>query len=226
MKVHRTVLLVSLVGFTFLAQPLFSMDPEQESDYSFAAPAPAPAPDSDDGSASSSMGDVGEELDPYHDWSQRYMHTLRIEPDVGSVTDAEYEDASKSLSLDQRPLPSEGQVYVGRSPHKKAAHRKREKERAFVGKGRMNYVRREGGGQAPFSEAYAVVQKGKPGARKHPKYTQVYDKKSKKMVDPIREGKKRDKRKMAVSDSDIVMDAGHGVDHGITITFKGSNSVD
>lgn len=157
----------------------------------------------------------------FDNWKSRYKDRVHFTPDSKDATDAEYRAAADKLKANQKPFPSAGEVYVGKSGDRRAATRKLEDGRvAYVGPNHMNYVQRREG-ENPFFEAHATPTEkdAKVSGRKHPKYEEVYiiDKDEIKKV-------KRDKRKLSKTDNDIVFDAGHGIDHAITIVHKGSNS--
>lgn len=157
----------------------------------------------------------------FKNWKGRYKDRADFTPDSKEVTDTEHRAAADKLKANQKPFPSPGEVYVGESGDRRATTRKLEEQKvAYVGPNHMSYVQRREG-ENPFFEAHATPTEkdAKVSGRKHPKYEEVYiiDKDEIKKV-------KRDKRKLSKTDNDIVFDAGHGIDHAITIVHKGSNS--
>jgi|GEM_PF-1566464 len=166
-----------------------------------------------------------EERENYRLWLERYKPTQTLMADVKTLSQ-DFEKAFATLKGNEKPLPHRGEIYGQGSSHKKSVSPSTRENVAYVGSTHMNYLQRDDG-LFPTYEAFAVPQdkdpqidRGAYGRQHQPQFVEVYSLTEKKMkVD-----KKRDKRKLSPDDTDIVFDPGHGIDHAITITHRGSNS--
>lgn len=166
-----------------------------------------------------------EEKKNYKSWKSRYTKTQKLTPDAATPPQ-HFEQIFDQLKTNQKPLTQRGQVYLGEDSHKKAVALSGREEVAYVGPTHMNYLQREEG-LFPTYEAFAVPQpkdpkidRGAYGRHHQPQFIEIYSVTEKKMkVD-----KTRDKRTLSSTDTDIVFDPGHGIDHAITVTHNGSNS--
>lgn len=166
-----------------------------------------------------------EEKEKYRSWKGRYKETQKLTPDV--VTHPQhFEQISSQLKANEKPLAQRGEVYLETGPHKKAVDPSEREEIAYVGPSHMNYLQREDG-LLPTYEVFAIPQakdpkidRGAYGRHHQPQFIEIYSFTEKKMkVD-----KTRDKRTLSHTDTDIVFDPGHGIDHAITVTHNGSSS--
>jgi hypothetical protein len=162
----------------------------------------------------------------YEDWQQRYQHSNSLTPDRASVSDQERDHASRRLQHNAKPLAYRGEVYLGQELHKQGAHPLQGVGTSYVGSSHKNYIQRDDEEGECRYEAYGVPQAKEPqidqGAyrRKEPEFIEVYSLLHKRMM----VDKARDKRYLKADDEDVIFDAGHGIDHAITITHKESNS--
>jgi len=155
----------------------------------------------------------------YRMWQERYPRSSSLIPDVGTVSRSEYDKAFSDLTLNEKPLAYRGEIYSGNPSGKKTVHTSAGEAVSYVSSSHMNYIQRDEELLSRY-EAFAVPQVTNPKLKRHePSYVELYSLADKKMVI-----KKKDKRSLKATDTELVFDAGHGVDHAKTIVHKGSNS--
>lgn len=161
----------------------------------------------------------------YEGWKGRYQQIQKLTPDVNTLPQ-DFDRTFSKLRSHEKPLTHRGEVYLGEISHKKVVASTDRVDVAYVGPDHMNYLQREDD-LLPTYEAFAIPQPKDskiddgPYSRRHqPKFIEVYSLAEKKMI----VDKKRDKRKLSPTDTDIIFDPGHGIDHAITITHNDSNS--
>lgn len=166
-----------------------------------------------------------EEKAKYETWKGRYLQPHELIPDASSITSQEYEQAFSKLNLNTKPLASRGEVYFDHSHGNRVASEPKGENVAYVGPNHMNYVQRDEE-VLPRYEAFGVPKAKDPKighgayARHEPRFVELYSTTQNKMV--INDSK--DRRKIGPDDTELVFDAGHGVDHAITVVYQGSNS--
>lgn len=167
--------------------------------------------------------EVEEEL-RFNEWQARYGRSHKLMPDV-PTSNQQYESTHSTLKGEELPLAYTGEVYLKGSSHKKVIAESKRVDTSYVAPTHMNYVQRTEG-SPPTYEVFGVPQakdtkigKGEYGRHQQPEFVELYSISEGKMVI-----KKKDKRKIGPNDDELVFDPGHGIDHAITVTFKGSNS--
>lgn len=159
----------------------------------------------------------------YEMWFTRYLEEGKLAADVGGVIPAEYDKAHSTLTLNEKPLPNRGEVYLG-GLYKKCTEKLFDGGVSYVGPIHVNYV--QSNEEIPSYEAFAVPQKKDSKidkgeyARKHPEFVEVYSLSQQKLTTISNPNRTSTSEK----DDYLVFDPGHGVDHAFTITYKGSNS--
>lgn len=161
--------------------------------------------------------ELTEERRKYERYRRRYGSTVVTADGVG-VDSKEVERVFSKLSVHEKPTPQRGEVYLEDNTLRAADGTSRASVvRGYVGPKHMNYAR-EGVVIYPHHETLALAQRKEAGIdkgdyrRKEPKFKEKYYR--------ISDGTLHTTKAAGC----ILFDAGHGVDHAHTVTFKESNS--